>query len=496
MADFDLVIRGGTVIDGSGAPGRTADVAITGDAIVAIGEVRGRGEAELDAGGLAVAPGFIDVHAHDDAAVVRDPRVDFKVMQGVTTDVVGNCGAGVAPASDEFRRYYATGMAPILGDSPLPWTTTAEYFAAVDAAHPACNVAAYVPHGVLRFAAMGLERREPSERELERMRELLDEGMRAGAIGMSTGLVYVPGTFARTDELAALASVVARYGGIYTSHIRNEGEGLLDAVAEAIAVGERGGCGVQISHHKAAGANCFGMTKASLARIAEARARGLDVTIDVYPYVASSSSLAAMWRLGRERAFESAPAIIASVKHQHEKYEGRYVSDIAAEMDLPVGDAIRRLLEEEENSPSVIMFIMDEDDVRRVVADEHCMVGSDGLPSGGKPHPRLYGTMARVIQQYVREQPALTLEEAVRKMTSLPAAKHRLGRRGMLRTGWHADVVVFDPATVEDIATYTEPRQYPRGIEYVVVNGQVAAERGRQTDARAGRMLRREPAPA
>ena len=215
------------------------------------------------------------------------------------------------------------------------------------------------------------------------------------------------------------------------------------------------------------------------------------MTIDVYPYVASSSSLAAMFRIGGPAAFESAPAIIASVKHNKERYEGKYISDIASALDLPIGDAIRKVLQDEENTPSVIMFIMDEPDVRRVVSDDHCMVGSDGLPSEGKPHPRLYGTMAAVLQKYVRDEPVITLEDAVRKMTSLPAAKHRVAERGVLREGWFADVVVFDQEKVADVATYAEPRQYPAGIEYVVVNGQVAAERGRQTDARAGRMLRR-----
>ncbi len=489
MPEYDLVFRNGRIVDGTGAPGRPGDLALSGDRIAAVGTVPGRGEREIDAQGCVVAPGFIDVHTHDDAAVVRDPRVDFKIMQGVTTDVLGNCGAGVAPADDAFRSYYRTGVGPILGDSGLPWSTTAEYFAAVEAAHPACNAVAYVPHGVLRFHAMGLEKREPTAAELRRMCGLLEEGMRAGAIGMSSGLVYVPGAYARTEELVELAKVVARYGGIYGSHIRNESDRLLEAVEEAISIGEQAGCGVQLSHHKSAGV--FGLTEQSLPLIARARDRGVDVTIDVYPYTASSSSLAAMFRIGREQAFEAVPAIIASVKYNKERYEGKYISDIAADLGLPIGDAIRKVLEEEENTPSVIMFIMDEADVRRVVADDHCMVGSDGLPSEGKPHPRLYGTMPAVLQKYVREQPLLTLEEAVRKMTSLAAAKHRIKDRGLLREGWFADVVVFDPETVADVATYQEPRQYPRGIDYVVVNGQIAAERGRQTTARAGRMLRR-----
>ncbi|HET6615047.1 MAG TPA: amidohydrolase family protein, partial [Dehalococcoidia bacterium] len=236
---------------------------------------------------------------------------------------------------------------------------------------------------------------------------------------------------------------------------------------------------------------CFGMTKDSLALVAKARDRGLDVTVDVYPYVASSSALVAMARAGAPGMWEAIPAIIASVKYNKEKYEGRYISDIAQQLDLTPDDAVRKILEDEENTPSVIMFIMHEDDVRRVVADDHAMIGSDGLPTDGKPHPRLYGTMARVLEQYVRNEPVLTIEEAVRKMTSLPAQKHRIAERGILQPGWFADIVIFDTNTVADIATYDEPRQYPAGIDCVIVNGEIAAEGGRQTAARAGRMLRR-----
>jgi len=490
MPDYDLIIRNGTIIDGAGSPGRRGDIGVRGDRIAAVGEVNGSGSRAIDAAGRAVAPGFIDVHAHDDAAVVRRPRMDFKIMQGVTSDVAGNCGAGVAPVNERFRGLFARGFGGILGETDLPWSTTGEYFAAVDVAHPACNVAAYVPHGVVRSNVMGFERRQPTDAELEAMRELLDEGMRAGAIGMSTGLVYPPGAFARTPELVELAKVAAKHGGIYTSHIRDEGEHLIDAVDEALTIGEQSGCPVQLSHHKSGGVP--GGTKISLPHIAAARARGIDVTMDMYPYAASSSSLAAMFRIGREETFKRVPAIIASVKYNKEKYEGKYIADIAQELGLPVGETIRRILEEEEGTPSVIMFIMDEDDVRRVAADPHCMVGSDGLPTEGKPHPRLYGAMAAFIEKYVRGVPVMPLEEAVRKMTSLPAGKHRLKERGALRTGWFADIVVFDPETIADVATYAEPRQYPAGIDYVIVNGQVAAEHGVQTDARAGRMLRRD----
>jgi N-acyl-D-amino-acid deacylase len=488
---YDLLIRNATIVDGTGATPRAGSVAVKADRIEALGEVEGDAAVEIDALGHAVAPGFVDVHAHDDAAVVRSPAMDFKIMQGVTTDVVGNCGAGVTPVSDAFRAYFPVGYGPILGDSELPWTNTREYFEAVDSAHPACNVAAYVPHGVVRYNVLGNERRDPDGAELAQMRDLVEEAMEAGAIGMSSGLIYQPGRWARTPELIELAKVSAKHGGIYTSHIRNETAGLLKAVDEAITIGEQAGCPVQLSHHKAGSPECFGMTKDSLALVAQARARGLDITVDVYPYVASSSSLAAMSRAGVPGMWEQIPSIIASVKYNKEKYEGKYVSQIAEELDLPPDDAVRKILEDEENTPSVIMFTMHEDDVRRVIADPYAMAGSDGLPTDGKPHPRLYGTMARVLEQYVRKEAVLTLQDAVRKLTSLPAKKHRIAERGMLQPGWFADIVIFDPATIADVATYQEPRQYPVGIDAVIVNGQVVAQGGRQTAARPGRMLRR-----
>lgn len=494
MPEFDLVLRNGRIVDGTGEPSRSGSVALSGGVIAAVGDVSGDAREEIDVAGKVIAPGFVDVHAHDDAAVVREPSVDFKVMQGVTTDVIGNCGAGNAPANDRFRPMYAAGFGAILGgDGELPWRTTAEYFDAVDTANPACNVAAYVPQGVVRMNVMGSERGRPDEAQMAEMRRLVDEAMQAGAIGMSTGLIYVPGAYTETPELIELAKVVARYGGIYTSHIRNEGDGVMKAVAEAIEIGETAGCGVQLSHHKSAGPGAYGLTKETLPFIAAARARGVDVTIDVYPYIASSSSLAAMYRVGRGAAFEGVEAIVASVKYNKEKYEGRYIRDIAADLDLPIKEAVAKVLEDEENTPSVIMFVMDEADVRRVISDDHCMIGSDGLPTDGKPHPRLYGTMARVLQTYVRDEGLMTLEEGVRKMTSLPARKHRLGDRGELREGWAADIVVFDPDTVADIASYADPRQYPTGIQHVVVNGELVVRDGKQTDARSGKLLRRQP---
>ncbi len=482
---FDLLIRGGQLIDGSGAPARRADVAMRGDRIVATGNIEGPAERVIDATGLAVAPGFIDVHAHDDAAVLAT-AMDFKLMQGVTTDIVGNCGFGVAPSAGGGR---IPGIELVLGPVPAAgWRTFGEYMEAVDAAHPALNVGCLVPHGVVRREAMGMEGRPPAPAVLERMREAVAEGMAAGALGLSTGLIYPPGAFAQTEELIQLARVAARHGGIYVSHIRNESDRLLDAVGEAIAIGREAGLPVQLSHHKASDRPNWGKTAESIRLIEQERDSGVDVTFDVYPYTAGSTILAAARGVSQEIDPDS--IMVASVQHKRE-YEGKTLTQIAEMLGRNQQEVIGHVLAEEPAAVAVF-FTMDEADVRRVLAHPLCMIGSDGIPSPtGKPHPRLYGTFPRVLARYAREERVVSLEEAVRKMTSLPARRFGLAKRGGLREGWFADIVVFDPERVADRATYEAPRQYPAGIEYVIVNGQVAAERGRQAPARAGRLLRR-----
>lgn len=490
---FETVIRGGCVIDGSGAPARRADVAIADGRIAAVGEVAGEARRVIDATGLVVAPGFIDVHAHDDVALLTRPGLDFKAAQGVTTVICGNCGAGAAPANERLEQFYRLGLEGILGPvSAFTWRSLGEFYQAVRAARPAVNAAFLVPHGALRVAAMGWERRPPSAEELAAMKAQLEEGLAAGAVGLSTGLIYRPGAYAETEELIELARVVGRYGGVYASHIRDEGARLLDAVREAIRIGEEAGVPVEISHHKASGRANWGRTRASLEVIDGARARGVDVGIDAYPYTAASTALAALvvgGRLASEMAAEE--ILIASVKHQHE-YEGKRLSEIAALLDLPPEEAARRLLRDEENAVVAVMFIMEEGDVRRVLAHPTCVVGSDGIPSpAGKPHPRLYGTFPRVLGRYVREEGLLSLEEAVRRMTALPAQRFGLADRGEVRAGCWADLVAFDPARIADTATYEEPRRYPEGIAWVLVNGGVVVEGGAPRDEAAGRVLPR-----
>jgi N-acyl-D-amino-acid deacylase len=490
---YDLLIRNGTVVDGTGGPRRQADVAIAGERIAAVGDADGEAAREIDATGLIVAPGFVDVHSHDDVALMANPGLDFKAAQGVTTVVCGNCGAGVAPVNERMQAYYKLGVEGILGPvQEFAWRTIGEFYDAVRAAKPSVNAAFLVPHNPVRVAAMGTERRAPTEAELEQMKEYVAEGMESGAVGFSTGLIYRPGAYAQTEELIELAKVAARYGGIYASHIRGEGAELMDAVAEALRIGEEAGLPVQISHHKAAGRENWGRTRESLALIDEKRAGGLDVTIDVYPYVASSTALAAYVYRGRLMPqVDPHDLMIAGVKHQHE-YEGKRLDEVAATMDLPPDEAAARLLQEEDNAVVIVHFSMEEGDVRRVLQHETCMVGSDGLPSpGGKPHPRLYGTFARVLGHYVRDEGVCALENVVQRMSALPAGKFRLADRGELRRGAWADIVVFDLERIDDVATYEDPRRYPSGVSYVFVNGSAVVEAGAPKNTGRGRVLAR-----
>ncbi|MEO6197897.1 MAG: D-aminoacylase [Dehalococcoidia bacterium] len=482
---FDLLIRNGTIIDGTGTPGVRADIGVRGDRIAVVGSISEPAESVIDATGQVVAPGFIDVHAHDDGAVLTTP-MDFKLMQGVTTDIVGNCGAGIAPTPGGRR---VPGIELILGAVPDDgFATFGAYMDAVDRAHPAVNVACLVPHGAVRAAVIGMAGRAPDDGELESMKEYVDEGLSSGGVGLSTGLIYPPGMFAQTDEIIALARIAAEHGAPYVSHIRNEAEELMEAVEEAVTIGRESGAAVQISHHKAAAESVWGKTKESIAFIDEQRASGLDITFDVYPYTAGSTVLAAAARV--ERAIDPDRIMVASCTERHE-YEGKTLREIGDMLGIPHEQVVARVLSEEPAAVA-IFFSMHEDDVQQVVSHPHCMIGSDGIPSAtGKPHPRLYGTFPRVIRRYVREEGLLSLEEAIRKMTSLPARRFNLAERGELRPGWFADIIVFDPNHIADIATYQEPRQYPEGISYVIVNGEVAAERGSQTAEHCGRLLRR-----
>src|SRR5215467_4952611 len=371
MATFDVVLRGGMVFDGSGAPGVPADVALTADRISAVGVVTERGRTEIDARGMAVAPGFIDVHSHDDFAVLLGPTMPFKVMQGVTTDVVGNCGSGVVPYEAAVRRFGR--IHP--GATPPSWTGFEQYLARVQEAGPSLNVAVLMGHGSLRAGAMGLEQRAPTAEEMDRMRAWVREGVEAGAVGLSTGLIYEPGRYARTEEIITLARELGAGGGLYATHMRDEASGLLDSVHEAIRIGEEGGVPVQISHHKASGQSNWGKVRDSLRLIEAAQARGLDVHADQYPYTAGSTSLYAVVQNGALRRDSpgavgslSGDAVLIASAPKHPAYEGRRLGELAVEWGIDIEAAAARIIQEEGEACFVVLFSMDEADVRTVLA--------------------------------------------------------------------------------------------------------------------------------
>lgn len=495
---MDLVFRNARLVDGTGGPERTVDVGVAGDRIAVVGEVPGRGGVEIDASRRVLAPGFIDVHSHDDFAVFLTPHMDFKTGQGVTTTIVGNCGLGAAPHRAALSYLSFFGADDRRSDVP-DWDGYGGYLDAVDSDPPSCNVAALIGHGTARLSVLGGSDAQPSPREGLHLAYVVDEGLSGGAVGLSTGLVYEPGKHADTAEIVTLARIMAGTGARYTSHIRNEGLGLLDAIAEAIDIGRQAGVSVQISHHKAAGKAAWGLVTESLALIEAARDDGIDVLADQYPYTAGSTSLGAVvnsrgFSEGESSGLGAVPpeAVVLASCPTTPAWEGRSIADLAHEFGTDAATAADRVLDVEGAGAVVVIHSMCEEDVRTVMAHPTTMIGSDGVPTlGGKPHPRLYGTCARVLGTYVREEAVLGLTEAVHRMTGLPAQAFGLEGRGVVAEGAFADLVLFDPDEVDDVATYEDPRRHPVGIEGVWVNGRRVTDADGPTAARPGRSLRR-----
>ena len=474
----DLLIHSGDVIDGTGAARAHLDVAVTGDRIVAVGDhldLHIDATSKIDASGLVVAPGFIDAHTHDDRAVLSGPDMTPKVSQGVTSVVTGNCGASLAP----FAGREPPPPMNLLGDASwYRFPTMREYMAAVEASPPALNLAPLVGHTALRAVAMDDVYRAATAPEITRMEALLDEALEAGCIGMSTGLAYPPAFEAPTDEVVALASRLGAHGGIYATHMRDEAAGVLESVRETLEIGERAGVPVVISHHKCSGRESWGMSRDTLAAIARARARQ-SVNLDVYPYVASSTVLLADWVAGAER-------VIVTWSEPRPECEGRDFERIRSEWGCTMEEAVERL------SPAgAIYFKMDEEDLRRILRFQDAMIGSDGLPHDTFPHPRLWGTFPRVLGHYCRDLGLFSLEEAVYRMTGVPARVFGLTGRGALRPGAFADIVLFDPDRIADEADFGAPTRPARGIYQVIVNGKQVWRGGEWTGAKPGRVLRR-----
>ena len=532
-AEYDLIIRGGRVVDGTGRRAFVADVAVRGDRIVHVGNVRASRPARrmIDASGLIVAPGFIDMLGQSEQYVLIDPRAMSKVMQGVTTEVTGE-GGSIAPVNERTlkedepfnRRYNLT----------VDWRTLHEYFRRLGLQGAGVNLATFVGATQVRAYVVGFDNRDPTAAELEQMKALVAEAMEDGALGLSTSLQYTPARFARTDEIVELAKVARRYGGIYATHQRSEANALDASLAEVFEIARRARIPTEIWHLKVAYRKNWGRMPQVLAKIRAARARGLDVTADVYPYTAASTGLAAClppWAVegGTEKMLArlrdpatrariradilrdsneweniylgsggASGVLVGSVFNRElEALQGKRVSEIAKEQGKDELETLLDIIVADRGQTGAIYFMMNEDDLRAALREPFVSVctdsgarAADGPLSGSKSHPRGWGSYPRVLSRYVRDERLLTLEQAVHKMTGQPAARVGLKDRGVLRAGAFADITVFDPARVRDLATFEQPNQYPEGIEYVVVNGQLEVDAGRRTHVNAGRPLR------
>jgi len=480
MVTPDITIRQVRIADGNGGPFIEGDVEITGDRITSVGSARDA-IVEIDGAGMVLSPGFVDVHTHDDGALLAYPGMEFKLAQGCTSVVVGNCGSSAIPPADD----------PILGSMNKTWTDLDGYFEAVAARQPSVNVMAQVGHNTVRRAVMGMDRRAPTAAELATMRGLVEMAMEQGTSGFSTGLIYQPGRYSDTEEVVELARPCAEHGGVYNSHMRNEGERLFEAVDELIHIGREAGCACHISHHKAAGKANWGRVAESLERVDAANASGSDITLDVYPYTAGSGPMYQYFDPSNiDRTLGEAVQIAACFDFP--ELEGRRLVDVAVETGETIEALVHRIITAPNKERTIcVHFVIDEADIETNLRHPRMMVGSDGIPNlKGRPHPRLFGTFPRVLGRYVRERGVIDLPEAVRKMTSLACDRFGLVDRGRVEVGAFADLVLFDEASVIDTATYDDPKQEPDGIAAVIVNGEVALDAGRHTGIGSGRPLR------
>jgi N-acyl-D-amino-acid deacylase len=478
---YELLIHAGTVIDGTKAPRFDADVGVRGGRIVAIGDLeRHTADQVINANGRIIAPGFIDSHTHDDKAVLTQPNLPFKVSQGVTSVVTGNCGISAAP----LRAGIDLPMPLSLLGSPAEGrltTTFASYLDELRSAPPSVNVAAMVGHSTLRAVTMSSLDRPATDAEIKAMQALVEEAMGAGAIGVSTGTFYPPAAMATTEEIVEICRPLTRRKALYATHIRDESDQVMEALEEALRIGRELDVPVVLSHHKVMHKPNFGKSVVTLPFIREAMKHQC-VSLDCYPYTAGSTMIRT------DRGMLDGRVLIAS-SQPHPECAGRDLEDIARDWGIAKDEAAGRL-----QPGSAIYFMMDESDVQRILEFEHTMIGSDGIPVGDSPHPRLWGTFPRVLGHYCREIGLFSLETAVWKMTGLPARNFGLHERGTLKVGHHADIVIFNAATVRDSATYESPTRAAEGIDTVVVNGAITWQRGAHTGARAGQVLAHRPA--
>lgn len=525
------LIKNGLIIDGTGAPGYVSDLLLEGDKIARIGkDLPGEGCRVIDAAGMAVCPGFIDTHSHSDLICMTEPEILPKIMQGVTSEVVGQDGVGMAPLPPKFNAVWRRNIEAFEGDSDAAawdsFATTEGYLAEIGKAVPGVNIAALVPHGNIRMEAMGLENRAPTAYEMDKMREITAREMEAGAWGISTGLIYMPCNYAATEELVELCKVAARYGGVFVTHQRSEADDLLPSMEETLRIGRESGIRVHFSHFKVCGRQNWDKADQAMALLDRAKEEGLCVTFDEYPYVAGCTMLSIIlppWAAegGNDRALErlrdpeARRRMIADIergipgwdnfidfagldgiivtgvaKERNREAVGKSLTELGNLRGTDPYNAVFDLLLDEDNNVSMVDFYGREEHIERFIRREEMNVCTDGCV-GEAPHPRMYGAFARVLGRYARERKILALEEAVQKMTGKAAAVCGFDRRGELREGYYADVVVFDPKTVADVGTFDDPARHPEGIRYVFVNGGLAVENGAHTHKRNGRVLRR-----
>lgn len=526
--NFDVLIANGKIIDGTGNPWYKADIGIKESKIVRIRKpIKDGAYKIIDAQSLDVAPGFIDTHSHSGLMLLAEPLAEAKLRQGITTEVVGVDGLSPTPIRSEYAAQMRKYLAGLDGNPNIDWdwTRIRDYLHKVERAGPGTNVAALAGNGAIRLTVIGFEDRPATPREIQQMREVTEQCVLDGAFGVSSGLIYPPSMFADTNELIEICKVVARYDGCYVTHMRGESDALIQSVEEAITIGEKSGCKVIISHFKAVGKDNWGKVKETIRMVNEARARGIDVTCDQYPYTAGSTMLSALlppWSLSggiekmlhhlrdpatRERLkkeiYDGLPRwedlariagwnnIIVSYCKNNKDFEGKNLAEIASIKGKDPADSLFEILLDENAEASMILHLASEDDVRTIMQHPAVMVCTDGL-MGGKPHPRLYGACPRILGHYVREEKLLRLEEAIRKMTSLPATRLGIRDRGLIAEGMYADITIFNPDTIIDKGTYQDPRQFPDGIEYVLVNGQLAVEHDQRTETRSGKALRKK----
>jgi len=532
MAKFDLAILGGTIIDGTGKPGYKADLGISQGHIAHIGQINHEESGqEISANGLVVTPGFIDTHSHSDLMVFAEPELLPKLKQGVTTEVLGQDGIGAAPISSKYLTQWRQYMAGLSGDPPISWDweSLGQYLERVAAQKPGPNLAVLVPQGNIRLVVLGLENIEADSQQLKAMEAKVAQAMSEGACGISLGMVYLPCIFSKREELVRLFRRCRQYGGFWVVHIRSGGDFLLESIEEVISMAKEAEIPLHISHFKAAGRRNWSKMEPALDLLDKARKEGLDITFDIYPYTAGSTMFLAIlppWALEGgvaktlarlkdpdlqkriKEEFKKPPSvpnwenyvnfagwdniIISSVTNpQNSSWVGKSVAAIAEENGQDPADTALHILLAEEGKVGMILFTMDEEKMVLGLRHPLGMICTDGL-LGGQPHPRVYGTYPRILGRYVRERKDLSLAEAIRKMTSFPAQRLGLKDRGVIAEGMAADLVVFNPETVIDRATYENPRQYPLGIEHVIVNGVHSIKNREFTGQRGGRVLKKQ----